>query len=85
MAARKNKIKLTEPWKEKIRVSMLLNRLQDHVLNKAEMKNSQIKAADILLRKVVPDLAKHEHTGEDGGPIVVSASWLAGRSVGASS
>lgn len=52
-------------------MSMILNRLQDHALDKADMSNTQIKAADILLRKVVPDLAKHEHTGEDGGPLTV--------------
>jgi len=81
MAARKNKVNLTESWKEKIRVSMLLNRLQDHVLDGKDMSNSQIKAADILLRKSVPDLARTEHTGQDGGPIKVEAPWLQGRSL----
>jgi hypothetical protein len=60
MAARKNKIRLTDSWKEKIRISMLLNRLQDHVLGDTQLKNTQIKAADILLRKVVPDLGRTE-------------------------
>lgn len=71
MAARKNKTSLTDSWKAKIKASMLLIRLQDHAVGKIEMKNTQIKAADIVLRKMVPDLAKHEHTGEDGGPLIV--------------
>ena len=71
MAARKRKVSLTDSWKAKIKASMLLNRLQDHALDKVDMSGTQIKAADIVLKKMVPDLAKHEHTGEDGGPLVV--------------
>lgn len=50
---------------------MLLNRLQDHAAGKVEMKNSQVKAAEILLRKVTPDLAATQLTGSEGGPMVL--------------
>ena len=33
------------------------------------MSNSQIKAADILLRKTIPDLVRTELTGLNGGPL----------------
>ncbi|MDZ4346073.1 MAG: hypothetical protein U1E51_26980 [Candidatus Binatia bacterium] len=66
MAARKRKVSLTDSWKAKIRASMLMNRLQDHALGKLEMKNTQIKAADIVLRKMVPDLSTTQGPGRDG-------------------
>jgi len=39
------------------------------------MSPTQIKAAEILLRKVAPDLARQEVTGEDGGPQEMTISW----------
>ena len=57
MASRKIKLWLTEEWKEKIRLSMLLNRLQDHALGKIELSQTQVRSIEVLLRKVVPDLA----------------------------
>jgi hypothetical protein len=37
-------------------------------MGETEMSQTQIKAADILLKKVAPDLARQEVTGEGGGP-----------------
>lgn len=76
MAARKRKLTLSDEWKDKIRVSMLVGRLYGHVAGEIDMSNSQIKAADILLKKLVPDLARTELTGKDGGPVVIAASPL---------
>lgn len=39
------------------------------------MSPTQIKAAEILLRKVAPDLARQEVTGEDGKPQEMTISW----------
>ncbi len=55
MAARKNLTQLPRT-REKIRASMLINRLQDHVLGKCDMTPSQVAAAAKLLRKSLPDL-----------------------------
>lgn len=41
----------------KIQASQLVNRLQSHVDGKTELSPSQIKAAEILLRKSLPDLS----------------------------
>lgn len=73
MAARKNKGTVDKPWPDKVRdrikTSMLLNRLEDHVVGKVEMSPTQLQAATVLLKKSLPDLSAISHTGEDGGPI----------------
>ncbi len=51
---------------------MLVKRLSDHVVGKQEMSQTQLKAAEILLKKSLPDLASVELTGkEDGAPIAL--------------
>lgn len=64
MPARTRKLKLTDTWREKIRIGMLLNHLRNHVLGRNEMTPTQVRAAEILLRKVLPDQASVEHSGE---------------------
>jgi hypothetical protein len=75
MAARKIHTTLREEWKEKIRASMLINRLQDHAFGEVEMSATQLKAAEILLRKVAPDLGRQEVSGPEGGKIEIEATW----------
>lgn len=72
MAARKRKTELSDTWKEKIKASVIGLRLYDHMQGLVEMTPTQIKAADILLKKLVPDLGRTELTGEDGGPVGIS-------------
>ncbi|MFZ9264725.1 MAG: hypothetical protein ACO222_06145 [Polynucleobacter sp.] len=72
MAARKNKVTLSDNWKDGIRASVLMRRLYDNSLGSVEMTNQQIKSAQIVLSKLIPDLARTEMTGEDGGPVRVS-------------
>jgi hypothetical protein len=57
-------------FRARIRAGMLRKRLQDHALGLAELSATQIRAAEILLKKCVPDLSAAEITGEGGGPIV---------------
>jgi hypothetical protein len=35
---------------------MLINRLMNHVLGKCDMTPSQVRAAQLVLRKILPDL-----------------------------
>lgn len=42
--------------RQKIRTSMLINRLQNHVLGRLDMTKTQLQAAGILLRKTLPDM-----------------------------
>lgn len=55
MAAR-NKNWHPDKVRERIKASQLVNRLTDHVLGKAEMTATQVRAAEILLNRVVPTL-----------------------------
>ena len=71
MASRINPLsqpKLDE-MRKRIKATLLLKALEDHVLNGSEMKASQIRAAETLLRKVVPDLSNVQVTGEGGGAV----------------
>ena len=54
---------------------MLINRLQDHAFGEVDMSQTQLKAAEILLRKVAPDLARQEVTGEGGQPQELVIRW----------
>ena len=75
MAARKNRgvDKLPDCWKEKIRAAALMNRLNDCALGDADMTSAQLKAADIILKKLVPDLARTDIKHE--GQVGVTVSW----------
>jgi hypothetical protein len=76
MAARKNKVTLSERWKDRISATMILNRLVSHVEGNLELSPTQIKAADIILKKVVPDLARTEHVGDGGGPVELRVALI---------
>lgn len=65
MAARKI-TRLTDDWREKIRTSMLINRLQDNAEGKIELTNTQVKSIEILLRKTAPDLTSATLDAGDG-------------------
>lgn len=68
MAARINK-RLNEEWKQRIRIGVIMDRLDKCATGQVEMTTQQLKAADILLKKVVPDLARQELVGDGGGAI----------------
>ena len=61
--------------REKIKTSLIVKALSDHVLGEKEMQSTQITAGLGLLKKVVPDLSAVDNTvsGPDGGPVVLSS------------
>lgn len=59
MAARK-RTWTPEVVRQKIRTSMLINRLQNHVAGRLDMSKTQIQAAGILLRKTLPDMVAQQ-------------------------
>jgi len=75
MAARKN---LTHDAKtrERIKSSQLINALVKHALGECEMSNTQVRAAEILLRKTIPDLSAIEMSGETTTTFVVDSNPL---------
>lgn len=64
MAARKRK-GLAESTRLRIKTSMLVNRLTDHVFGTVEMTSSQVRAAETLLRKTLPDLSAVHSTDNE--------------------
>jgi len=79
MAAR-NRPGLSENTRKRIQTTMIVKRLEDHILSKPEivdgqlinkdlMTQSQVTAALGLIKKTLPDLQSTEWTGPDGGPL----------------
>lgn len=56
MAARFTK-NVAQHTREKIQTTQIVNRLYNHILGKLELSATQVKAADILLKKTMPDLS----------------------------
>lgn len=50
--------------REGIPVSLILGKLVRHVKGKDDMSVTQLRAAEILLKKAMPDLSATEDTGE---------------------
>lgn len=71
MAARKN-LSHMDKTREKIKSSLLINRLIEHILSdKPTMVNSQVTAALGLIKKTVPDLQSIELTGDESKPVQI--------------
>jgi len=70
MAARIRK-KHQEETRARIQTSQLINRLQNHALSEEvdELKPSQLRAIEILLKKSLPDLQSTEITGDSDAPM----------------
>ena len=67
MGTRKRRYLIDPATREKIKTTQLLNALQDHALGlrRRNMASSQIRAAEIVLRKSMPDLATVTLEGGD--------------------
>jgi len=57
MAARIRKIRHDEDTRNKIKAAQLINRLTGHAMGEIEMSPSQVRAIEVLLRKILPDLS----------------------------
>jgi hypothetical protein len=75
MAARKNTPRLSNEWRERIKSGLILSRLEQAALGELEMSPAALKAAEIVLRKTLPDLARTEVTGDEGGPQELVIRW----------
>src|SRR4030095_16703018 len=53
-----------EQVRAKIRGAYLIRRLQQHVAGKVTLTMAQVRAIDILLRKIIPDLNQTSVSGE---------------------
>lgn len=71
MAARKHSgvDSLPDSWRDKIQATQIFNRLIECFEGKVNLSAQQVKVADIILKKIVPDLQRSEITGKDGKDI----------------
>ena len=53
-----------------IETTKVLKRLQDHIVGNQKLSSTQVRAAEILLRKTLPDLRSSEHTTDPAAPPV---------------
>ncbi len=64
MAARTRKLLHDDETRARIQVSQIINRLQNHILGKLELSPTQVRSAEILLKKRIPDLSSTENKTE---------------------
>jgi hypothetical protein len=57
--------------REKIQTSQLINRLQDHANGAVDMTPTQVRAAEVLLKKSLPDLTAVQVSGDEANPLVL--------------
>jgi hypothetical protein len=81
---RRKGFKMPEEHRNKLRVSHLLNRLQKCALGEITLPPDQLKALEICLRKVLPDLSQTEvkadiktYVARLPEPAPDAAAWLA--------
>lgn len=55
--------------REKIQAANIIHRLQSCINGDVELTATQVNAANILLKKVIPDLASIQHSGDQENPI----------------
>ena len=62
--------------RDRIRSTLLIDKLQNHILEGHEMNKTQVSAAIALLKKTVPDLQSIEatHKGDAEHPIMITAT-----------
>jgi hypothetical protein len=75
MAARLNPAH-DERTRAKIQTSQLINRLFSHANGEVEMSSTQVRAAEVLLKKTLPDLQSVEIGSDPDKPMKMEFGWL---------
>ncbi len=65
-----------ERTRAKIQTSQLINRLISHVNGEVELSTTQVRAAEILLKKTLPDLSSVEVGSDPEKPMKMTFEWL---------
>lgn len=61
---------IQEPaWRNKNKIGNIMARVTQHAEGTIEMTSTQLKAAEIFLRKTVPDLNRTELAGDKNNPL----------------
>jgi len=56
MAESRRKLANDAAWRDNIKTAHVLKKLQNHVFGDVDMTSTQVKAAEILLKKTIPDV-----------------------------
>ncbi len=73
MAATKRNAMSIPKARDAIRATQLMNRLSNHADGKVEMSTTQVRAAEIVLRKLKPDLQSVAlKNDEESGPLMIT-------------
>ncbi len=78
MAATKRNAMNIPKARDAIRATQLMNRLTNHVDGKVELSATQVRAAEIVLKKIKPDLSSVA-VGQDDDKGPVQIKWSAGK------
>lgn len=67
----------TPAWRDKQRIGALMNRLHKHAIGELEkpMSATEIRAAEVILKKTVPDLSSVTLSGDAEKPIAHTVKW----------
>ena len=65
-----------ERTRAKIQTSQLVNRLFSHANGEVEMSSTQVRAAEVLLKKTLPDLQSVEIGSDPEKPMRMSFEWI---------
>lgn len=55
----------------KIQTSQLINRLEKHALGEVDLSPTQVRAIEVLMKKVLPDLQAMQLSGDEENPVEV--------------
>ena len=62
-------VRNAELTRARIQTTKIVDRLQQCAMGEVEMSPAQLKSAEILLKKSLPDLSSVELTGSDDAPV----------------
>jgi hypothetical protein len=65
-------------FREGIQTHKILKALDKHIDGEREMSNTQVRAAEILLRKVLPDLQGTTLSGDKDNPLQITSLKVEG-------
>lgn len=73
--------RMSDEHRVKIQNSNILNSLIKHAEGKMDMSSSQVNAATVLLKKILPDLSSVQLTGSEKDPVRLKVT-LGGDDIG---
>lgn len=65
---------LDDDWRTRIGAGKLLDHLRQNACGEREMTATQVRSAEILLKKVLPDLKGIEYKDENGDTVAPSVT-----------